>query len=208
MNIVTRTKNKKLGPGMFILDRPMGTTCPSTCPLWDKGCYAQSMANRMPSTQVGAMKNLEPQFQNVPNPMRPLRLHVGGDFYRYDRLDRKYLSQLVLLIRARGRQNGRTYTYTHCWRDPVLTRILMRLKRFGLTVFASCHSPEEMREASALGYRVAFVSKDAKEGMTALRLSGLKGIVCPEQLGTGLTCDRCGYCWNGKSRNSLVLLKH
>lgn len=207
MNIVTRTKNKKLGPGMLVLDRPVGLTCPSTCPLLNNGCYAESMANRMPSTQTGAMKNLELGDIKMISSNRPLRLHVGGDFYRQNRLDRQYLAKLIKVIRGR-RGKGKTYTYTHCFRDPVLTRILMRLKRFGLTVFASCHSPQDMSDALALGYRIALISESAEEGMTALRLMGLKGIVCPEQRGTGLTCDRCGYCYLQKSDKHLVLLKH
>lgn len=205
MNVITRTKNKKLGPRTLVLDRPVGLTCPSSCPLLGTICYAERMQVRYPSTRIGAIRNLR-LGATCTDPGRPLRLHVGGDFFIDGKLDRKYLSDIAHLVRSR--KGGKTYTYTHCFRDPVLTRVVMRLKRFGLTVFASCHSPQDIREAVASGYRIALIANSAQEGLDALRLSGLKGIVCPEQLGTGLQCDRCGYCYLQKSQKHLILLKH
>ena len=212
MNVITRTKNKKLGPNTLVLDRPVGITCPSTCPLLGSACYQQKVARIRPSITVGAMKNLQPQVVKTDS-KRPLRLHVGGDVYQNDMLDRPYLAALARLTRNRYRQSGhaKAWSYTHCWRDPVLTRILNRLKRYGLTVLASVHSAEEAKEAASLGYRIAYNSDSRHNGpdvLQPLRDAGLKGIVCPEQLGTGLTCDRCGYCWTQKSDRHLVLLKH
>jgi len=215
MHIITRTKNKKLGPRALVLDRPTGITCPSTCPLV-RECYQKKMERVYPSIRTGALKNLGEVLQNATvktDSRRPLRLHVGGDFYRDDRLDRKYLSAIIRLVRNRYKSDisSKTWTYTHCWRDPVLTRILNKLKRYGLTVLASVHSAEEAKEAASLGYRVAYNSDSRRNGpdvLQPLHLAGLKGIVCPEQLGTGLTCDRCGYCWMQKSDRHLVLLKH
>lgn len=84
--------------------------------------------------------------------------------------------------------------YTHQWRRaPDLRRLVM----------ASVDSPEEAREAHAMGWRTFRVTRTSTEAPVG------REIVCPasEEAGKKLTCSQCGACDGASGRRGSIRIK-
>jgi len=205
--------NRKLGDNVATLSRPVGPTCPQSCPFLGHGCYAERM------TRYTSVKNawregldidpvkLAADLVKLPARFKALRIHVGGDFLEPSgNVDRRYLAGLLRALR-RTRDAGRPFpawVYTHAWQDMAPHR--KALERAGVQVFASVHNERDATLAAVLGYRLAWDSGTKLESKAPVKDG--RGLTCPEQR-KGVSCEDCKYCFTKQSgRRNVVFYRH
>jgi hypothetical protein len=90
--------------------------------------------------------------------------------------------------RYRVRRGSPVWSYTHAWRR------VPRAAWGGVSILASCESPEQVRRAWERGYAAALVvAHFPQEG--AHDLAGVRVLPCPWQ-SRGVTCRDCRLCWD------------
>lgn len=184
--------NRKTGtPATY---RPVGATCPSSCPYLGNGCYAQQgfvyhhQGNASPdwlpsATSALVAMVLAARLETV------ARLHVSGDLTRDDQVDRAYvaaLEQLGRYLRAQLELTGPlAWTYTHLtpaqlgpWHE--------RLKAAGIVV----------RFSDQLGHDGVIVAPFSEVPELRLRHPGQRLAKCLAQLTDDrIPCASCKLCW-------------
>lgn len=212
--------NNKTGP-CLIVNRPVGDTCPNSCPLLNNGCYRQNTERRWKNTRLSAFRNTNllkkealSVIQQAIKEGKPIRLHEGGEFLKTDKLgrkilDRKYINAWRLAIRSTPKKDRpNIWVYTHVYRREVSS-----LAKLGVHVYASVHNQQDISLAKKAGFKLfAFVSevrKSAKDKpkYTELPIIG-RTLVCPEQrMGyERVNCVKCKWCVRGMG--NVLFLKH
>lgn len=217
MRFDKRKKNKKLGPGVLTLDRPVGPTCPTSCPLLDNVCYAQKTEHRFPYTKSFTKDNLRVVKKEILELLRyaskrnkVVRLHERGDFVNNGRLDKAYIRAWKAALKDSIAVGLKLWTYTHVYQKDVFA-----LQKEGMSVYASVHNKADIKKAKKEGARLfAYVlpARKRKGGSyehpkyVDLPILG-RTLVCPEhRLGDRVTCDRCRWCVEGKG--NVAFLTH
>src|SRR5262245_7626460 len=203
MNILTPPGcNSKLGPTVVSWSRPVGPTCPQSCPFLHTLCYAERIAPEVqakweanaPRTDWGPWsRQLQIELSEAGRRGHQVRIHVGGDFLLPSgELDRDYIIA-VLRAYVYAKPRPASWCYTHVWREMDWFRGMF--VALGIEMFASVHTPEEASEARALGWRLAIDGGDRPDSYPAWRAKG--ELNCPEQrLGhERITCSTCRYCF-------------
>lgn len=177
--------NRKLGPRVASISRPVGPSCPPACPFLtgqmpdgseipkDELCYAESIQVRYPSVRKSwesnyhrdpeararwrvEMANRIVKARSKRRPVVAVRIHVGGDFLRAGALDRDYLADLLRVLRdVRERCGDGCAYWFYTHAWRELAPHVAYLRRLDVQCFASVHSASEARDALALGYRLA-----------------------------------------------------
>ena len=184
--------NSKLG--LLGNYRPVGPTCPASCPYLGAGCYAQSglvhMAQRRASagleeslSSAAIVMGLAARYRQV------ARLHVSGDVYGPSgSVDLAYVEGLCALgdgIRRRlGRDAVLAYGYTHAPRSEFE---IWRLALAGRGV--------RLRYSSDAGERGAVVEDFSRLGALREAHGGARFAKCPAQLDEITQCADCRICW-------------
>lgn len=186
--------------------RPVGATCPSSCPLLDQGCYAQQgqvgMQQRRASeellaslTSAAIVMTCSARYKQV------ARLHVSGDFYTPSGvLDYPYLCGLINLSTwleqalARASSTPLAYTYTHGQDLGVWT---LMLRQAGIVV----------RHSGMPGHGGCIV--EPFETLPALRNAypELTFARCRAQLDEITQCRDCKLCWE-REELTIVFAPH
>lgn len=205
-------KNEKIGDGALIISRPVGTTCPRSCPFLNNGCYAEQTEKRFPHVKPSSFRNILPSVEELThlfNEGKPVRLHERGDFLLNGRLHTAYVNRVKQALMSA--KCPTVWTYTHHYSPK-----LAELQEYGLQVYASVHSVSDIRKAKEAGFRLlAYILPDRKKKggskdyppRVNLPIIG-KTLVCPEQrLGRSkITCMKCGWCIKG--RGNVAFLTH
>lgn len=176
-------------------------SCPSSCSLKDKGCYAQSSyvgmtVERMDRRARGASplqvaraeaRSLDDAYNGKSVPEgRDLRLHVAGDSRTI--AGTRVLNQAVERWKQRG--GGDCWSYTHAWKH------VPRSEWSHVSVLASVANVTEATQARAQGYAPAIVvSEHPSEKSFQLDGSDVKWIPCPAQT-RHVGCSDCRLCFN------------
>lgn len=197
---VKDSANSKLGD-MDAIYTSIQSTCPSSCELKDKGCYAalsfvgivsrrlDKEAEDLSPLQVARAEAqvIDESYKGKEVPEGTiLRLHVSGDS--------RTIAGTRIIDKAIGRwrkRGGRVaYSYTHAWRK--VPRELWQ----NTAVLASVDSIAEVEAARAQGYAPAMVVPEhISEKAYTLAGSDTKWIPCPNQT-RDVTCNKCGLCFN------------
>ena len=229
MKHVTKTRpclgfgNLKLGKHAGSYSRPVGATCPADCPFLcgvmpdgsdvpkKHRCYKKRIDVRRPNVRESAERNLEVDVEWIDNLRKDIarkkteawRPHVGGDFLRDGKLDRKYLAALLWAARHSTKP---AWVYTHAWRE--LAPHVRYLKQAGFAVYASVHWEPDARRASELGYLLAIDQGEGKTKPGWREIFGVRALQCPEQVkgSEAVTCDRCRFCARGKG--NVIFTRH
>lgn len=98
MNILSVGTNEKLGSKCAAYSRPVGPSCPDSCPFLGDGCYAEHIQTRWPNVRkvwsAKAYGFTTEQWQwwigqvsgelveAGKKGLRAVRIHVGGDFLK------------------------------------------------------------------------------------------------------------------------------
>lgn len=176
-------------------------TCPDSCELKDKGCYAQTsfvgMINvRMDRRARGGSpldvaraeaKAIDESYKGGEVPAgRALRIHVAGDSRTI--LGTRLLNKAVARWKKRG--GGDCWSYTHAWEH------VSRDEWSNVSVLASIDNVNEAVHAREQGYASAIVVPEhISERAYQLAGSDVKWIPCPNQT-RGVGCTDCRLCFD------------
>lgn len=209
------SENRKLTSEPWL--RPVAAThtsqwsCPLTCPLRGRGCYAETgqqafvtkRLNAAPITtdnphleiayiHAGAIDGLSGRW--------PLRLDVVGDISTNEAA--RIVAEAVARYIARGSKimlhPPVVWAYTHAWRE--VDRASWGSQ---ISVLASCETDRDVAEATARGYAVALLRKHAE---LPREVAGLRTIACPEQTGGKPDCESCRLCTHGAQLHGRALI--
>jgi hypothetical protein len=236
--ILQVAQNVKLGAKVASWSRPVGPTCPASCPflsgLLPDGskvpkatmCYAESIQRRYPNVarswedRGGEREDWGPWARQMRRELErcgregiAVRAHVGGDFLNAEgRVDRPYLAAVLWALRG-ARPRPALWVYTHAWRELGKCHRLA-LQRAGAVVFASVHSEVQARMAAAYGYRLAVdrgLTVAEGRALPAWTVYGQRpALQCPEQRcgAERVTCSSCGFCYRGERKEAVIFDRH
>lgn len=207
------------GPGLAIAKNPSGNaklgdcatthaaqpSCPSSCVFKDGGgCYAETgrqgtfVTRRLNEAAAlldadaldVAMAEADAIDEMVVVPGRPLRLHTVGDCPDDDCA--RVVSAAARRYVERG--GGPVWTYTHAWRDVDVDSWR------GVSVLASCETPEDVVDATLRGYASALVVEEFT-GRRAFDFTAgpvhLRAVPCPAQT-SHRSCSDCRLCFDSE----------
>lgn len=175
-------------------------TCPSSCPLKDEGCYAQTsftgIVNRRNERRAKGQspvdvarseaKAIDDSYNGGPVPQgRALRLHVAGDSRTL--LGSRIINKAIGRWKVRG--GGDCWSYTHAWQH------VPREEWTNVSMLASIQNTSEVEAARAQGYAPSIVVPEhPSEKAYKLEGSDTTFIPCPNQT-RGVGCSDCRLCF-------------
>lgn len=203
---VSTSANRKLGP--VATTHATQESCPVSCPFLGQGCYAERgpmgafITKRLNEAAVGhdefevALAESD-AIDAMPTVVgRPLRLHTVGDCS--SDLSARIVTAAAERYTSRG--GGQSWTYTHAWRD------VQRESWHGVSVLASCETPEDVEAAHERGYATALVVNEFRE-RKRYRHNGVDLLPCPEETGAATSCAECRLCLNdGRLRSERLTI--
>lgn len=177
------------------------STCPDSCELKDKGCYAQTsfvgMINQRMNRRArggspldvarAEAKAIDDSYKGGAVPAgRAMRIHVAGDSRTI--LGTRVINKAVGRWKQRG--GGDCWSYTHAWEH------VPREEWSHVSVLASIDSISDVSAAREQGYAPAMVvAEHPSEKAYQLPGSDIKWIPCPNQT-RGVGCTDCKLCFN------------
>lgn len=194
MFLVVNSKNAKIG-NIAATYLPIKQTCPDTCPLKDKACYAQLGNTGFQVIRLEKATKGQYAYDIIRKEAReiiaygpkangkPLRVHVSGDV--------RTAKTAQLLGRAASKWDGPVYSYTHAWRD-----IPRSVWGKHISILASCETISDAKQALKKGYAASIVVPEHKSDKAYIQ-DGVKVIPCPQQT-REVTCEKCKLCMNDK----------
>ena len=218
--------NKKMGKGVVSVNRPIGISCPLSCPLHPEAegpdrnrCYMVRLEGMWPNVRKAAFRNMKADSDEIVQMLgeagaeeKLVRLHVGGDFGAPGgEIDLTYLLQWdVALSIAQGfRKQPQVLAFTH-FNIPFVAHLFYGFREF-FKLFASVHGEDDLNDAKKAGFEhFALTMPDHIATWPAnqawVERYGERWLVCPEQRGKLPDCDSCRYCWMG--RGNVAFLDH
>ena len=188
------SSNAKTGPiPTSTSDR---ATCPTTCPFYDKGCYAKSGPQAIHWRKVSNAERGVTYDQFVEQ-VRKIqrgqlwRHNVSGDLQHNDgNID--YLKLRKLIDANKGRKG---FTYSHHVLNEHNVICLQNANGMGFTVNASCESVDDADRVMTEHQIPAVAVIPSTESRRFFNTSsGRKVIVCPATIHENVTCNTCGLC--------------
>lgn len=203
---IETSDNRKLGP--ISATYASQESCPSSCPWFGKGCYAEKgptsfTTRRLNRSAVrGALRIAETEARAIDTLTgdRLLRLHVVGDA-RTDAAAR-VLGAAADRYSRRGntpRKGRKVWTYSHAWRT-----VSRESWGHSVSVLASVETVRDAREAMAKGYAAAVVVSSFERD-SAYQIDGVTVVPCPNQT-QDITCRDCGLCRDDERLRSAGLV--
>lgn len=186
-HVVIKSGNAKIGP-MAATYREQ-SSCPTSCPLLDNGCYAQGRIFAIP--RKFGKNSLAPLKLLARLPMESgVRFNVSGDFLDEDgNPDLPYIEACNIV--ARAHPDRLKIAYTHAWRvlEPAM---------FDFPVNASCETVEEVEKAVAAGWQAVIVN-----GTHGEMIGDKRVVTCLAQT-QDITCADCKVCGSGTRTRPVV----
>lgn len=188
------SSNAKTGPiPTSTSDR---ATCPTTCPFYNKGCYAKSGPQAIHWSKVSNAERGVTYDQFVEQ-VRKIqrgqlwRHNVSGDLQHNDgNID--YLKLRKLIMANKGRKG---FTYSHHVLNEHNVICLQNANGMGFTVNASCESVDDADRVMTEHQIPAVAVIPSTESRRFFNTSsGRKVIVCPATIHENVTCSTCGLC--------------
>lgn len=193
--ILVRTRNNKLGRGVWATTLPVHQTCPSSCPLLDNGCYGQRgpgghvarLERNVKRRGLGALDVANEEARLIRQKAKrvrqgtPLRLHVSGDC--------RTAEAAKIVADACREWPGPVWVFTHAWPD------VPRSAWGTVSVFASIEDPNEAPEATARGYAPALVVGEHPTNGRSWVAGAVQFIPCPFET-RGVACSDCRLCFD------------
>ena len=176
-------------------------TCPSDCPFFGAGCYAErgfvgiqlrqlnNAAAESSATTLELAQAEADAIDAMPTVVgRPLRIHTVGDCASDEAA--RIVSGAAERYTARG--GGPAWSYTHAWRT------VDRESWGGMSVLASCETTAEVIEATERGYATALVV-DRFRDRKKHEVGDIEILPCPAQTKKGTTCSSCRLCFDDEA---------
>lgn len=196
--LTPHSENRKTGP--VAVTYASQTTCPSSCPLLGKGCYAENgpmrtitkrLADGAEGVSAVEVAREEARLIRATPAVSDLRLHGVGDCK--DDECASIVAEACGEYLGRGESFGvKAWTYTHAWRN------VCRDSWGVVSVLASCHGVPEAEEAMRLGYAAAVIVDAFEDGGKAWREYGdgeepVRLVPCRFQVDK-TPCKQCRLC--------------
>lgn len=194
------SSNIKTGP--IFVSTSGWQTCPDSCPLKEKGCYAKGGPLKMHADKVtSGERNLG--WEEL---IRAVKNLPAGALWRHNQAgdlpgENERISPTLLADLVRANKGRKGFTYTH---KPVLINqrgpiesnreAIAAANREGFTVNLSANGLRHADQLAALN--IGPVATILPEGVTENTLTpdGRKVVVCPAQKVDGITCQKCRLC--------------
>jgi hypothetical protein len=195
LKVVSNGNNAKLGPGVGTTYRPVGITCPPSCPLLGNGCYAQRG-----HVGIHATKSADDNGDLMALAGNTLARHlVSGDWLKTlangrKTLDKAFVRAVIALHKKAPWLTGWGYTHAAAeWRKAGITP---KDLPSNLHILASCDSADEKAAHNANGWRTARVineatERQADEFLCPVDAQKRKGVPAEKRT----TCARCKACF-------------
>lgn len=199
--MAVKSGNRKTGP--IPVTMTAASTCPPSCPLMNRGCYAEQHMVAIHWRRLSAGKSglsWEAFLLAVADlPAGQVWRHnEAGDLPgRGEGLD---TAALAALVDANKGKRGFTYTHKN-WR--IHGAVLRRATARGFTVNISTDSLAEADAAARAGLPVTTVLPHDAPSKGNKTPEGRTVVVCPAELSDAVTCERCKLCAVG-DRKSIV----
>lgn len=176
--------NSKLGPGWVSTYRPIGPTCPTTCPLYGNGCYGEHSFCKLWSSRSAERHDTLARAIGAP---RVRHLVTGDCLLATGKPDWAYLRHVRAFHRASPSTVG--LMYSHAWRE---VRAWVKTIPPNLHFLASVDDKAGAHVAQGLGMRTARVTEkhDAERGEVYCPVDRAKH-AGGEQRHTCATCRQC-----------------
>jgi len=185
--------NRKTGP--IPVTTTSRDTCPDSCALKDRGCYAETGHIKIHWRKLvnGAGLSLDMLCRHI-------RTIPGGTLWRHnqagdlpgtgDQLDAKALARIVRANRGR-----RGFTYTH--KDIGQPRNLAAIRDANARGFTVNLSADNLAHADTLAPSdlPVVVVLPASAGKVSRTPRGRKVILCPAEFTDKVQCVNCGLCY-------------
>ncbi len=186
--LVKKTSNKKTGPMAVTIANAPGT-CPSECPFFNAGCYAQQGPSGIHSIRAKqAANDLGAFIRDLPHAGK-IRHFVSGDLMLDDEVNVPLINEMVSAHADRPDVKG--YGYTHAHKRPEISAQHLNSAE-SLTYNASCESDEEVETALKQGWPVVRVV--AKDTPKVVEMPMYLQVVCPATYKDDVSCDKCMLC--------------
>jgi hypothetical protein len=188
------SSNRKTGP--IPTTTSSRETCPTTCPFYDKGCYAKGGPQNIHWKAVTEGQR-GVSFQEFFSQIRKLRRgqlwrhNVAGDLpHTFGDIDGQTVAGLADANRGR-----KGYTYTHHTLNSHNLQVIKEANAKGFTINASTEDVE-VADAVMTEHNIPAVAvvKSDKIDRFYKTSSGRKVITCPATIHENVSCATCGLC--------------
>jgi len=179
--------NRKTGPITTI--KSDKSTCPSTCKLKKKGCYARSYPliihwNNLFKNGLSYLKLIQ-KIRKLPK-NQITRFWEAGDFPgKYNKINK-----LISLAIAKSCKHIQSFCFTHYHPTKHNLPILREINNY-ITINLSADTIKEADDYMTLGLQVVTLVP-LNYPKLSLSPKGNKIVVCPQQTGKTENCHRCG----------------
>lgn len=201
--VTANGKNSKLGVGVATTHRPVGLTCPKTCPLLGAGCYAQ---RGHVNIHAQHSEDREDDLHKLSGATLVRHL-VSGDWLKPTADDRRIVDRE--LLRSVIELHEQAYWlvgwgYTHAAHQLDAAGFGPDALPDNLTILASCHTVEEKERHNARGWATARVIDQPSD---KLKDESLCPVDASKYFGKPqtTTCARCRKCFDGTNKNIAFL---
>lgn len=188
-------------------------TCPDTCPLKGKGCYARfgNLARVWKNVSEGnysiPFSEFLARIKSLP-PKSLWRHNQAGDLPGINlEIDNSILSQIV-----KANKGKRGFTYTHKPLTETNLEYIRSAIAEGFTINISKETLSQADSVMAMGLPVAVIlPKDTPlDGPKTLKTpNGNSVLICPQQRNPNTTtCASCGLCANGNRKYAIGFVAH
>jgi hypothetical protein len=206
VSFARKSGNRKTGP--IPVTMTAASTCPTSCPLMNRGCYAEQHMvaihwRRLSAGKSGmAWEDFLKQVSALPEDQLWRHNEAGDLPGRGDELDLKALADLVTANVGR-----RGFTYTH---KPFrkYANAIRSANIFGFAVNVSTDSLQEADAAFKLGLPVTTVLPHNAPARGNKTPEGVPIVVCPAELSEKVTCERCELCAVSKRKTIVGFRAH
>ena len=187
------SSNSKIGPMPVTITSE--NSCPNSCPLKGKGCYANvgPLALHWRKTKLTSAE-LFKQIRTIPRG-NIWRHNQAGDAVGYEAGDEKINSEFLADL-TQANKGRRGYTYTH--KSPFIPENAAAIKAAnegGFTVNLSADNEAEADSFVALGIAPVVVVLPLDKTANFKTAAGNQVIICPAtKEGSQMNCLSCGVC--------------
>ena len=187
------SQNGKIGP--IPASVSSSETCPPSCPLRDKGCYAKYGPLMLHWRKVSeGLRGAS--WNNFVNAIKGLprgqlwRHNQAGDLPGHgEDIDTGMLSELV-----QANQGRKGFTYTHKYQNERNLQAIKHANDNGFTVNLSANSVNEVDKLVALNVGPVVTLLPHTQTTNTVTPGGNKVVVCPATYRDNVKCSTCGLC--------------
>ena len=204
--------NRKIG-NAHVVYAP-AANCPSTCGLKGAGCYAENAPLKWVWDKISSGEHKRsvdwPQLllklMRIPHGDK-VRMWVAGDFPT-EKNGAVHIEKAFDLKRAL--YGKRAWAYTHHF--PVRRSLwlgVIKLWAGDFTINVSVDNSEDVLDALMIEGVPAVIAVPSTETRRQWRTeAGYRVRVCPQQIASGVTCDKCMLCHQRPSDMAIAFISH